>query len=170
MNKLAAARRTPTAPQSRMVPLDEEELEDLGDDFDDEEQARQRRAAEFDADELAKREAAEEEARVAAERRSAFNKSERAKEAAMSEAALVAEAKAHAAYDKAIKRLPHAYAMVQDERGGWYALHLEGVKAEKVTRLEPNGKREHGGFAMSRIVQAVQKRHHKREWGRPKGT
>lgn len=52
---------------------------------------------------------------------------------------------------------PHAYALVQDERGGWYALHLEGVTAQKVTRLEPNGRSEPGMFAASRVTLAIER-------------
>jgi len=52
----------------------------------------------------------------------------------------------------------HAYALVQDERGGWHALHLEGVSAEKITRMEPNRRPEPGMFAVSRIKIAVEDR------------
>lgn len=91
-------------------------------------------------------------------------------EEARASAELAAQAKAEAELAERFKLLPHAYAMVQDPRGGWYAVHLEGVRAEKVTRLEPNGRREHGGFALSRAVMAMQRRHSERKWGAtPKG-
>lgn len=52
----------------------------------------------------------------------------------------------------------HAYALVQDERGGWHALHLEGVSAQKIKRMEPNRRPEPGMFAVSRIKIAVEDR------------
>ena len=53
--------------------------------------------------------------------------------------------------------LPHAYAHVQDAQGGWHALHLEGVSAQKVTRLEPNARPEPGMFAASRVTLAIER-------------
>jgi hypothetical protein len=131
-----------------MVPVEDDLADFDADDVD-----------EAELDERAPEEIARDEAMAAADR----NERERIERDAT--AAIEAAAKAEAAYQEQIKNLPHAYAMVQDARGGWYALHLEGVTAEKVTRMEPNGRREHGGFAMSRIVEAVQKRHHRRQWG-----
>lgn len=149
MTKLANPPRVSARPRMTPVTADDD------DDF-----------ANFDADDIDERspeEIARDEAMAAAD------KAERERVEAAATAAIQAERKAKAAYDKAVKLLPHAYAMVQDERGGWYALHLEDVTAKKITRMEPNGRREHGGFAMGRIVEAVQKRHHRRQWGRPKG-
>jgi hypothetical protein len=147
MNKLANARRA----TARMAPVPIE-----ADDFAIDDDA-------FELDERAPEEIAREEAMAAADRL------ERERVELEATAAIRAERSARAAYDAACKLLPHAYAMVQDERGGWYAVHLEGVTADKITRLEPNGRREHGGFALSRVVMAMQRRHHERKWGRPKG-
>lgn len=52
----------------------------------------------------------------------------------------------------------HAYAIVQDEKGGWHALHLEGVSAQKITRMEPNRRSEPGMFAVSRVKIAIEDR------------
>lgn len=59
--------------------------------------------------------------------------------------------------ESAPELLPHAYALVQDGRGGWHALHLEGVTAQKVTRLEPNARPEPGMFAASRVTLAIER-------------
>jgi hypothetical protein len=53
--------------------------------------------------------------------------------------------------------IAHAYALVQDPSGGWHALHLEGVSAQKITRLEPNTRPEPPTFAVSRVSLAIER-------------
>lgn len=58
--------------------------------------------------------------------------------------------------------IAHAYALVWTPTGH-VAVHLEGVTAEKVTYLEPNGRPEQKALAASRIANSAERR---KEWGK----
>ncbi len=64
--------------------------------------------------------------------------------------------------------IAHAYAVIPGPSAGeFYAVHLEGVRAEKITRLEPNGRREPALRCAQRIENVMHKRSLKRDWGSP---
>lgn len=65
------------------------------------------------------------------------------------------------------KSIPHAYALVPIEgRPGMYcAVHLEGVTAERLEHLEPNGRPAQAPAGMLRIHGAMERRHLGKKWG-----
>lgn len=64
--------------------------------------------------------------------------------------------------------IPHAYALVPvaGKPGLYYAVHLEGVVAEKLEHLEPSGRPAHAPYGMMRISGAMEKRHLQKKWGK----
>ncbi len=65
------------------------------------------------------------------------------------------------------KPVPHAYALIPAEGrpGLFYAVHLQGVQAEKLAHLEPNSRCLSAPFGLIRIHAAMEKRHAEKKWG-----
>ena len=65
--------------------------------------------------------------------------------------------------------IPHAYALIPhpDKPGLFYAVHLEGVFAEKLSHLEPSDRPSQAVFGLLRISQAMENRHRTKKWGSP---
>ncbi len=63
--------------------------------------------------------------------------------------------------------IPHAYALVPhpDKPGLFYAVHLEGVSAERLTHVEPSARPSHGPYQLQRIYREMETRHRARKWG-----
>jgi hypothetical protein len=63
----------------------------------------------------------------------------------------------------------HAYGLVRSKSvpGKLYAVHLEGVLAEKIEILEPSGRAEPAAHGVSRILHALDVRQFRKAWGKP---
>jgi hypothetical protein len=61
--------------------------------------------------------------------------------------------------------IAHAYALVPTLDGRFVAVHLEGVTAQALDRIEPNGRAEPAPAAVQRCVTAMDRRLHRRAWG-----
>lgn len=62
--------------------------------------------------------------------------------------------------------ISHAYALVPAGVGRFITVHLEGVTARTVERLEPNGRPELGALAVQRCGNDMEKRLRRRKWGK----
>lgn len=68
-----------------------------------------------------------------------------------------------------MSEIVHAYALVasKENPNRFYAVHLKGVVAAEVDILEPSGRHEPATHGVSRILNALNLRQWRRDWGSP---